>query len=391
MIDPAERWARSGMAHLTGDPGGPPDFSRAGILALADEVADPFDLRVEDLLAGRSALMSTSRGGRISVGGATRLIRCRDTWVAFSLARTTDIDSLGALLSTDAAIDDPWSTLEDAARTWVADELVDRAQLLEIPAAVLGSATAPPTQVTRSWDRSRPRGVDDNLLVVDLSAMWAGPLCGQLLGGLGATVIKVESPGRPDGARAGNQDFFRWMNGTKMLFPAEIADRNTDLADLIDVADVVIEASRPRALESAGLDAATRPPVRGRVWVRITGYGNAPDVRNRVAFGDDAAVAGGLVGRGTGGPVFCGDAIADPLTGIEAARAVVDSLGRGGGEIIDVVMSGVAAKYAAVPILSDPEAKQVVAARRPTIAESTGRTVDARWVAHLIERRRAAC
>jgi crotonobetainyl-CoA:carnitine CoA-transferase CaiB-like acyl-CoA transferase len=261
--------------------------------------------------------------------------------------------------------------------------------MLEIPASVLGSATAPPSVITRRWDRSPARAIDRDLLVVDLSAMWAGPLCGQLLASLGATVIKVESPGRPDGARAGNPDFFRWMNGRKLLFPAEIAGQNSELARLLDIADVVIEASRPRALESAGLDAATRASRPGRVWVRITGYGTATDVRNRVAFGDDAAVAGGLVGQGNRGPVFCGDAIADPLTGLEAAGAVIESLGRGGGEIIDVIMSGVAAKYAAVPTIPSRSDHVAVAARVPAVPEATGRQVDAHWVARLVESRMA--
>lgn len=390
MTDPASRWASGGMAHLTGDPDGPADFSRAGILAVADTVAAQFGVSVDDLLAGRSALMGTRRQGRISVGGATRLIRCSDDWTAFSLARTNDIDSLGALLSTDEPIEDVWSTLEAAARTSMAGELVERAQMLEIPAAVLGSATAPPSVITRRWDRSPVRVIDRDLLVVDLSAMWAGPLCGQLLGSLGATVIKVESPGRPDGARAGNPDFFRWMNGQKLLFQTEIAGQNSELAHLLDIADVVIEASRPRALESAGLDAATRASRPGRVWVRITGYGTATDVRNRVAFGDDAAVAGGLVGQGGRGPVFCGDAIADPLTGLEAAGAVIESLGRGGGEIIDVIMSGVAAKYAAVPTIPGRSDHAAVVARVPAVPEATGRQVDAQWVARLVESR-AAC
>ncbi len=47
------------------------------------------------------------------------------------------------------------------------------------------------------------------------------------------------------------------------------------------------------------------------------------------------------------GPVFLGDAIADPLSGLEAARAVGESLRRGGGELIDVAMAQVAARYAA--------------------------------------------
>ena len=87
------------------------------------------------------------------------------------------------------------------------------------------------------------------------------------------------------------------------------------------------------------------PARPGRVWLRITGYGTDAGSAERVAFGDDAAVAGGLVGYDGAGPVFVGDAIADPLTGLEAAAAVVRvggprrrradrvSHGRGGGDL----------------------------------------------------------
>ena len=47
--------------------------------------------------------------------------------------------------------------------------------------------------------------------------------------------------------------------------------------------------------------------------------------------------------------MFCADAVADPLTGLEAALAVTNSVRRGGGEVIDVVMARVAATYAALP------------------------------------------
>ena len=49
-------------------------------------------------------------------------------------------------------------------------------------------------------------------VVADLSSMWAGPLCARLLGLAGADVIKVETPGRPDGARSGNREFFDWLH-----------------------------------------------------------------------------------------------------------------------------------------------------------------------------------
>ena len=65
-------------------------------------------------------------------------------------------------------------------------------------------------------------------------------------------------------------------------------------------------------------------------------------------------MAGGLVSTGGPagfeGPVFCGDAIADPLTGLEATSAVTESLARGGGELIHVSMAETAARYAALPI-----------------------------------------
>jgi crotonobetainyl-CoA:carnitine CoA-transferase CaiB-like acyl-CoA transferase len=63
-----------------------------------------------------------------------------------------------------------------------------------------------------------------------------------------------------------------------------------------------------------------------------------------VAFGDDAAVAGGLVGwDDAGAPVFCADAIADPISGLAGAVAVLRALDAGGGQLIDLAMSRVAA------------------------------------------------
>jgi crotonobetainyl-CoA:carnitine CoA-transferase CaiB-like acyl-CoA transferase len=114
----------------------------------------------------------------------------------------------------------------------------------------------------------------------------------------------------------------------------------------LSAADVVVEGSRPRALGRRGLSPATVPGPAGRVWLRFIGHDEAS---GRVAFGDDAAVAGGLVGSSVSGPVFCGDAVADPLSGLEAALAVAESSGRGGGTLVEVSMAGVAATYAAVP------------------------------------------
>ncbi len=184
------------------------------------------------------------------------------------------------------------------------------------------------------------------MLVADLSSLWAGPLCGQLLARAGAIVVKVESPSRPDGTRRGEPAFFDWMNAGKLCYAVDFDPGADALRRLLDVADIVIEGSRRAALRRRKLSADDVPARPGRIWLRINGYRDQPD---RPAFGDDAAVAGGLVDTDDDGPVFCGDAIADPLSGLEAARAVGESLRRGGGEVIDVSMAQVAARYAALP------------------------------------------
>ena len=91
---------------------------------------------------------------------------------------------------------------------------------------------------------------------------------------------------------------------------------------------MVIEASRPRALAQLGVNGPDLVRAGGpRVWVSITGYGRSGDAANRVAFGDDAAAAGGLVVWRDGVPLFCADAVADPLTGLTAADACLRAHG----------------------------------------------------------------
>jgi crotonobetainyl-CoA:carnitine CoA-transferase CaiB-like acyl-CoA transferase len=155
-------------------------------------------------------------------------------------------------------------------------------------------------------------------------------------------VVNVESRNRPDGARAGCTDFFDWLHAGHESVVLDFARRNdlSALHALIAEADVVIEASRPRALAALGVDAErVVGSVPGKVWLSITGYGRHGAAADRVAFGDDAGVAAGQVAWDANGrPVFCGDALGDPVAGLEAARAVLESRARGGGELISLSM-----------------------------------------------------
>ncbi len=355
------RWGSSGLACLTGLPDGPPDFSRANVLARAERVAADAGRRMgiaidaAGLLTGRAALLGLTRGGRVSAGGTTRLLAARDGWCAITLSRPDDVAAVPALLQADddEVPADPWQPLQRWAATLPVSEVTERAALLDIPAAGLGEAAAASPRVLRMGSRAHAREFA-GLLVADLSSMWAGPLSGQLLARAGATVVKVESRRRPDGTRDGNRAFFDWINGEKLSYCVDFDAQAGELRELLAAADIVIEGSRPAALARRRLgpdDVAPRP---GRIWLRISGYEDPRDPRP--AFGDDAAVAGGLVGAAVGagsrGPVFCGDAIADPLTGLDAAQAVAESLGRGGGELIHLSMAAVAATYAALPTVA---------------------------------------
>ncbi len=319
-----------------------------GVLRRAAAVADTLGADAGELLTGRAALRGLTPRGRVSAGGATRLMPTVDGWCALTLSRDDDIAAVPALLELDAVASDPWPDIHRWAATRTADSVVQRARLLGLPAARLGESSAAVPRVLTCGEQMSPRPLA-GLLVADLTSLWAGPLCGQLLARAGAVVVKVESPSRPDGTRGGDPAFFDWMNGGKLSYSLDFDRDGGRLAALLAAADVVLEGSRPAALMRRGLGPSDGPAHPGRVWLRITGYGTDVASADRVAFGDDAAVAGGLVGDDGGGPVFVGDAIADPLTGLDAAAAVLASVGRGGGELIEVAMAAVSASYAEAP------------------------------------------
>ncbi|GAA4968568.1 CoA transferase [Yinghuangia aomiensis] len=326
---------------------------------------------VEDALFRRAALAGYRLPGRTSANGSCHVLACADGWAAVNLARTDDVTAVPALLALlgvePESADDPLPLLREAARRAPAQEIADAAHLLGMAAAVPGAERGrEPLRV----DRHGPAGPTSlqGLRVVDLSALWAGPLCARLLRLAGARVTTVESTTRPDGARLGSPEFHAWLHdghGHRVIDFGSGA-----LADTVAGADLVVEASRPRALRRLGIHAeeflAARP---GRVWVSITGYGRDDD---RIAFGDDAAVAGGLLGHDAdGGPVFVGDAIADPVTGIYAALGAARSVAAGGGELVAVAMAGCAAEVARC-------SAGAAVARRATGAGSRGDRADRR-------------
>jgi hypothetical protein len=351
---------------LTGRPDGPGLGGPPALVDLVERAAGVVDRRSGGraavdglaLLGERAALGNLTRHGTISCGGGTRLVRTTDNgWLAVALARPDDIAALGAWLCAEVPADDPWPTVERLAAELDAATLDERAALLGLPIAALSSVGPPAEPVfdlpigAACWQETGgPVRPIEGALVVDLSSLWAGPLCGQLLAAAGADVVKVESRARPDGARQGPAAFFDLMNGPKRSVALDLATAGgqQDLRRLIDAATVVIESARPRGLEQMGIMAAEvlRRPAGPQVWTSITSHGRGPGQGGRVGFGDVAAVAGGLVARDDQGPCFLADAVADPLCGLVAAAAVLEALAAGGRWLLSVAMAPVAAAVA---------------------------------------------
>ncbi len=358
-LHPDLAWARSGAMSLTGRADGPPllapaplaSAAQGAIEALARLAAPGGDglarLDGAALLGERAALLGLARRGTVAPGGSCRLLRAQDGWLALNLARADDVALLPAWLEAEPGAEDPWEFSAAQVKRASATALVERARELGLPAALVRSPLLdpPPWQRWTVCGTRVERADDARPLVVDLSSLWAGPLAASLLALAGARVIKVESLERPDGARGGSPEFFSLLNGGKQNVALDFRSEQgiAQLRALLARADLVIESSRPRALVQLGVSAervvAETP---GLSWVGISGYGRREPGAHWVAFGDDAGIAAGLAGGGPDAPLFCSDAVADPLAGLHAALAALASFRRGGGELVDVSLHDVA-------------------------------------------------
>jgi crotonobetainyl-CoA:carnitine CoA-transferase CaiB-like acyl-CoA transferase len=354
MTTPVADWAASGAMALTGHPDGPPLVVPGPASALRDALgqlqalAPSVALPGVELLGERAAIAGLSRRGRTSPGGGTRLLDARDGLVAISLARADDLAAVPALVE-DPATDDPWAAVTGWLARTPAVEAVARAQLLGIPAATPSPSTATSYDVVGAPLSGRPAR-EGAPLVVDLSALWAGPLCAHLLQLAGARVVTVESTRRPDGSRRGPKAFRDLLRaGTESVaLDFGTADGVRALRRLLERADVVIEGSRPRALQQLGIEAAEVVAAPGdRTWVSITAYRRSGPWSDRVGFGDDVSVAAGVLAPG---PVLAGDALGDPLAGAHAAVAALTGFRVGGSRVVGVALHDVLSAARQTPV-----------------------------------------
>ena len=173
--------------------------------------------------------------------------------------------------------------------------------------------------------------------MLDLSRVLAGPLCGMMLGDLGADVIKVERPGTGDESRGwgppfdpeGRSAYFLCWNRNKLSIALDFdapGDRNV-LDGLIASADVVLENFLPGALASRGIHAGdltlSHPDL---IWCTISGFGPGSD---RPGYDFVVQAESGwmsVTGEAEGEPMKTGMALADVLAGKDAVIAILAAL-----------------------------------------------------------------
>ncbi len=338
-----------------------PSALSGNLARLADHLRRRYGLQVDPLalLSERAEVtgLHPPPDGQTSRNLACRLLRTGDgAWMALNLSRPWDLEALPAWTGgepTGETAAEAWQAAGRAASTMTARAAVQRAQLLGVAAATSpGDWSDEQARSRRQSPPPRPwlvhrsaaggRSTPPCPLVVDLSTLWAGPLAGRLLAEWGADVVKVEDPRRPDGLRSGGVPLYERLNTGKRQASLSLPEAIPLMTD----ADVILTSGRPRVWDQLGV-----PALRG-TWVRITGYGGTGPWREWVAFGDDAAVAGGLVWPGEP-PAFVADAVADPLTGLVAAAGALAGVSRGGGVVVDVAMREVAG-WLAGPDSGDP-------------------------------------
>jgi len=190
------------------------------------------------------------------------------------------------------------------------------------------------------------------LRVLDLTRVLAGPLATQLLGDLGAEIIKVEPPGKGDETRGfapfigGESHYFVGLNRGKRSVVLDL--RTPEGADLLRrlaaQADVVIENFRPGVMDRLGLGAAVLMALNPRlIYCAVSGFGLTGPLRDKPSFDIvTQALTGVLSANGEAGrpPVKLGLPIGDMSGGIFGAIAILAALHErattGRGRLIDV-------------------------------------------------------
>jgi formyl-CoA transferase len=190
------------------------------------------------------------------------------------------------------------------------------------------------------------------LRVIELGVLLAGPFCGQLLGDLGAEVIKIEPPGQPDPLRAwgtvrpaGEGLWFPIVARNKRCATLDLrqSDGQELLKRLVATADILVENFRPGTLEKWGLSPDVLLGINpGLIIVRVSGYGQTGPYAGRAGYASVGEAMGGLryvIGDPDRTPsragISLGDSLAATFGALGALAALEHRRQTGQGQVVD--------------------------------------------------------
>jgi len=186
----------------------------------------------------------------------------------------------------------------------------------------------------------------ENIKVIDLSRILAGPWASQMLADLGAQVIKIERPQKGDDTRHWGPPFvksatdkqppqasyFHCANRNKQSIAIDISkiEGQKIIIELIKNADVVIENFKVGALAKYGLDYPSLKQLNPKlVYCSITGFGQTGPFAHKAGYDAMIQAEGGLMsitGEPEGAPMKVGVAVADIMTGLYSCNAILAAL-----------------------------------------------------------------
>lgn len=192
-----------------------------------------------------------------------------------------------------------------------------------------------------------------DVVVIDLSRVFAGPYCTMMLGDMGATVIKVEQPGKGDDTRqfgppyvAGESAYYLGLNRNKHSITLDFHNptHKQRLLELIETATVLVENFRPGTLDKLGLGYDTLHELNpGLIYCSISGYGHDGPYANRPGYDFVAQAESGIMsvtGEVDGEPQRVGTPVGDTSAGMFACMSILAALyvrkSTGKGQHIDI-------------------------------------------------------
>lgn len=178
----------------------------------------------------------------------------------------------------------------------------------------------------------------DDIIVLDLTRVVAGPYAGSILGDFGARVIKVEIPGRGDDARGygpyrnGESMYYANLNHNKKGITLNLkTDKGKSiLKKLACKADVLLENYRPGVMDHLGVGYDVLHEINPRlIYAELSGFGSYGPYRQRPGYDIISQGMGGLMsitGAPGGEPTRCGNAMGDMLGGMNLVIGVMMAL-----------------------------------------------------------------